>query len=147
MTEQDEKYFELLAEKRRNFSKELEDEDYRGIKDVIVEKYSDQAHFIYELLQNADDAGATRAEFILGEDKLTFKHNGTEKFTITNPHAKGDAHGHINAITSIGNSNKDNKIGKFGIGFKAVFQYTDTPAIFEAHVAFRIKRRWRRNRL
>ena len=139
MTSQEEKYFELLSEKRKNFSKELEDEDYRGIKNVIVEKYSDQAHFIYELLQNADDTGASRAEFILSKDKLIFKHNGKEKFTVSNPYAKGGTHGHINAITSIGNSNKDNKIGKFGIGFKAGFQYTDTPAIFESHVAFRIK--------
>ena len=46
--------------------------------------------------------------------------------------------GHINAITAIGFSSKnqtltddvnDIKIGKFGVGFKAVFQYTTTPYI------------------
>ena len=31
---------------------------YRGIWETAIKKYSDSAHFIYELLQNADDAKA-----------------------------------------------------------------------------------------
>ena len=49
--------------------------------------------------------------------------------------------GHINAITSIGNSSKssdDNTIGKFGLGFKAVFQYTLTPYIYDNKYSFKI---------
>lgn len=142
MTPQEEKYFKALVEKRKFFSKELDDEDYRGIRELIKGNYSDRAHFIYELLQNADDAGATHAEFFLAKDKLLFKHDGKEKFTISNPNEKTGIRGHINAITSIGNSTKDyetNKIGKFGIGFKAVFQYTNSPAIFDDDVAFCIE--------
>ncbi|MFR1060391.1 MAG: sacsin N-terminal ATP-binding-like domain-containing protein [Enterocloster sp.] len=100
-----------------------------------MEKYSDQAHFIYELIQNADDAGSTTARFILEPERLIFAHNGTRHFSISNPEnedrdSKKGHLGDINAITGIAFSNKktqENKIGKFGVGFKAVFQYTATP--------------------
>ena len=46
---------------------------YRGIWETAIKKYSDSAHFVYELLQNADDAKATSVEFILEEDGLWFK--------------------------------------------------------------------------
>ena len=145
MTPRDEKFFAALIEDREENSKILEKASMRGIKRSVVEKYSEQAHFIYELLQNADDAKATRAEFILHADRLIFKHNGTKKFSISDP-AEEDADtasgalGDINAITSIANTNKTSAtIGKFGVGFKAVFKYTSTPAIFDPHVAFQIK--------
>ena len=54
----------------------------RGYKDSVVEKYSDQAHFIYELLQNADDALATSARFVLEKDQLIFAHNGKRHFLL-----------------------------------------------------------------
>ena len=51
--------------------------------------------------------------------------------------------GHINAIVAIGNSakagTKEFKIGKFGVGFKAVFQYTSTPYIYDDNFCFYIK--------
>lgn len=114
----------------------------------MVEKYSKSAHFIYELIQNADDALATEAFFSLTPKGLYFKHNGSEHFTVSNPatiekdKAKGKL-GHLNAITYTGFSTKDkegksNKIGKFGIGFKAVFQYTSTPHIYDDNINFRL---------
>ena len=115
-------------------------------KTVLSKKYSDQAHFIYELLQNADDAHATTARFVLERDRLIFAHNGTRHFSVSNP-ATEDADsengtlGDINAITSIANSNKtEASIGKFGVGFKAVFQYTSTPHIYTTAFKFRIDR-------
>ncbi|MDZ4819975.1 MAG: AAA domain-containing protein [Planctomycetota bacterium] len=49
--------------------------------------------------------------------------------------------GHINSITSIANSNKtEMSIGKFGVGFKAVFQYTQTPHIYDPEIRFKIER-------
>ncbi|MEI9809444.1 MAG: hypothetical protein WDO16_17085 [Bacteroidota bacterium] len=63
------------------------------------------------MLQNADDTKATWVEFTLEETGLWFKHNGSVRFTISDP-ASEDADsehgrlGHINAITSIGNSSK-----------------------------------------
>ena len=112
----------------------------RGIRDSVVERYSEQAHFIYELLQNADDVLATKVRFVLQKDGFYFIHNGQVPFTVTPPNASQA--GHINAITSIGASSKKDenyKIGKFGIGFKSVFQYTQTPHIYDSNVAFCIR--------
>lgn len=147
MDKQQEAYFNALSANRTDSAKALEGFALRGVKNSMVEKYSDQAHFIYELLQNADDAKATTARFELHEDKLIFAHNGTRRFTVSNPATeeqdqKNGSLGDINAITAIGNSNKTDQvtIGKFGVGFKAVFQYTSTPQIYDPGVSFRIER-------
>lgn len=142
----DKKYFEALHIDRAESADMLEKPSMRGIKNSVVEKYSDQAHFIYELLQNADDANATTARFILEPDRLIFAHNGTRHFSVSNPATEdSDSEscclGDINAITSIANSNKtEASIGKFGVGFKAVFQYTSTPHIYGPVFKFRIDR-------
>ena len=145
MSEQDRKYFEELSEGRKKIADALEEPCIAGVKNVVVDQYTDKAHFIYELLQNADDAHATEARFILEPEKLIFVHNGTERFSVTDPALEGDPAagklGHINAITSIGNSNKtEAKIGKFGIGFKSVFQYTSGPVIYDPKFRFKIER-------
>ena len=63
---------------------------YRGIWETAIKKYSDSAHFVYELLQNADDTKATWVEFIIEEDGLWFKHNGSVRFSISNPRNEED---------------------------------------------------------
>ena len=146
MNELQKKYFEALSGDRAESADMLEKPSMRGIKNSVVEKYSDQAHFIYELLQNADDAEATRARFLLEPDRLIFAHNGTRQFSVTDPayedRDSGEGRlGDINAITSIANSNKtEASIGKFGVGFKAVFQYTSTPHIYTPEFRFKIER-------
>ncbi len=146
MNQQDERYFEALTKYRASGADLLEQPYMRGVKTSVVEKYSDQAHFIYELLQNADDAGATSVRFELHKDELIFAHNGTRRFSISNPDTEeADSDngklGDINAITSIANSNKTMaSIGKFGVGFKAVFQYTQTPSVYDPDFQFRIER-------
>ncbi len=104
---------------------------YSGIRQLLTELYPDNAHFIYELLQNAEDAQATEIAFCLTSEKLRVEHNATRPFTEQD----------IQSITSIGDSTKRddiNKIGKFGVGFKAVFSYTDTPTIYSGNYAFKI---------
>ncbi len=147
MTDNTKRLFEKLHEDRVDSAKTLEKTSMRGLKDSVVEKYSDQAHFIYELIQNADDAGATYVRFILHRDHLVFIHNGTRLFNITDvdkeeADTKAGKLGDINAITSIANSNKDRaaSIGKFGVGFKAVFQYTNEPRIYDPQISFKIER-------
>ena len=146
MNKQDELYFAALSKDRAESADMLEKPSMRGIKNSVVEKYSDQAHFIYELLQNADDAKATTARFVLESNRLIFAHNGTRHFSVSDPVREDEdsASGHlgdINAITSIANSNKtEASIGKFGVGFKAVFQYTSTPHIYDPEFRFRIDR-------
>lgn len=132
--------FEELHNSRAEDFKTLNKKSYRGVWSGIIDKYPESAHFVYELLQNADDAGATEAHLILFSDRLLFKHNGSKHFDVS----KDDAGiiGDINSITGIGDSSKissQNKIGKFGVGFKAVFQYTDTPEIYDDYFKFKIE--------
>jgi hypothetical protein len=121
--------------------------DENAFQSGIDGKYSDQAHFLYELLQNADDAKASSARFILHRNRLIFGHNGTRRFSVSDPTTekkdvlKGKL-GDVNSITSPSrfSRNKEATIGKFGIGFNSVFQYTATPYIFEPNINFRIDR-------
>jgi len=115
--------------------------EYVGVWKSVIEKYPETAHFIYELLQNADDALATEASILLCKDKLIFKHNGKRQFTLTDVNDNKGPMGDINSITSVACSTKvdeGNTIGKFGVGFKSVFQYTDTPLIYCDTFWFRI---------
>lgn len=146
MTEEQKKWFDRLAKDREDSAKTLEKPSMRGIKNSVVEKYSDQAHFIYELLQNANDAKATKSSFQLTNKGLYFRHNGKILFSISNPDTEdqdkeNNTLGHINSVTAIANSNKtESSIGKFGVGFKAVFQYTNTPHIYDQNFQFKIER-------
>lgn len=144
--------FNKLALKRSNSYELLNDDDaFEGVWESIIDKYSHSAHFILELLQNADDCKAKSICFDLFEDRLIFKHNGTVRFNISDPdNSKEDKIkgllGHINSITAIGNSTKKfgdkskiNTIGKFGVGFKSVFQYCNETEIYDNPFSFKIK--------
>ena len=107
-------------------------EKHSGIRKIVEDLYPDSAHFIYELLQNAEDRGATEVKFLLTSDRLIFEHNGE-------PFRPQD----ISAITDIGEGTKahdDDKIGRFGVGFKAVFAYSETPHIWSPTFSFKICR-------
>jgi len=148
MTEEQKKWFDKLYQKRHNTAKTLMDDfAISNMWNSVVEKYSDQAHFIYELLQNANDAKATRSYFQLTKNGLYFKHNGTKNFWVSNPEnekldQQNNKLGDINAITAVAQSNKNDHstIGKFGVGFKAVFQYTDNPHIYDPNFQFKISK-------
>ena len=102
-----------------------------GINHLLTELYPDNAHFIYELLQNAEDPKATAVRFNLSDLAVGFEHNGERLFTLKD----------VESITSIGNSTKRDdptNIGKFGVGFKAVFAYTNTPEIHSGDFHLRI---------
>jgi hypothetical protein len=143
---QQRRWFDALTQDRTENANTLEKPSMRGVQRSVVDKYSDQAHFIYELLQNADDARATSVSFVLTPDGLVFKHDGETRFSISDPATEeadsaSGALGHVNAITSIANSNKTAaSIGKFGVGFKSVFQYTKTPHIYDPAFWFKIER-------
>ena len=95
-----------------------------------VSMYSDSTHFVYEILQNADDHGATEVCFKLSENEIVIEHNG-ESFTKEN----------VEAITYFGKSTSRNdlvKTGRFGVGFKSVFAFTATPIIISGNEHFQI---------
>ena len=122
-----------LREKRLKYVEIIRENGFEdGIKRLLTDLYPDNAHFIYELLQNAEDARATEVRFILKEDSVEFEHNGDRLFSFAD----------VESITSIGDSTKredPTNIGKFGIGFKAVFAYTATPEIASGEFHFRIR--------
>lgn len=107
-------YFEKLSKRKEKWIDEiLKDPSGQHLLDSGVDKYSDQAHSIYELLQNADDTNATDVCFDLRSEELRFSHNGTRHFNITNPDTevedkKKGKIGDINAIVSYGQSDNKN---------------------------------------
>lgn len=111
--------------------------DFSGFKNLLTNMYPDEAHFIYELLQNAEDKGAENVYFKLYSDRLVFEHDGG----LNNPKYLFSLND-IASITGLAISTKKDdstSIGKFGVGFKAVFSYTDTPRIYSGDFAFEIK--------
>ena len=84
----------------------------------IIQLYTDKSHFVYELLQNAEDAGATGIRFVQYSDRLEVMHDG-KSFTTEN----------LQGLCDIGQSDKVNdlnQIGEFGVGFKSVFGICET---------------------
>lgn len=107
-------------------------------KRVFDEQYDDPAHFLLELLQNAEDALARRARkppkakrgvaFELTGDGLRFRHFG-------DPFDRAD----VESICRIGQSTKKlDDIGRFGLGFKSVYAFTDRPRIHSGPEDFAI---------
>ena len=122
-----------LRESRRRYVTEARENGFEdGLRTLLADLYPDNAHFIYELLQNAEDAGAGVVEFDLKQDRLVVSHDGPCPFVLDD----------IEAITGIGQSAKKDdptQIGKFGVGFKAVFAYTDHPEVHSGDHAFVIE--------
>ena len=123
-------FLDDLRDKRRKFLDGLEANQDDIKLDIFEDLYPDRAHFIFELLQNAEDACASEVSFVLSSKSLLFEHDG-RSFDEED----------IKAITGIGVGTKnddDDKIGRFGIGFKAVFVYTKTPHVWSPTFAFKI---------
>lgn len=124
-------FLQSLMEQRRKFLDGLDANEDDINLDIFEDFYPDQAHFVFELLQNAEDVGATEVAFTLTKQGAWFEHNGSRAFSEAD----------VRAITGIHNSTKTkspDQIGKFGIGFKSVFVYTQTPTIHAADFSFQI---------
>lgn len=103
---------------------------------LLANRYDDRNHFIFELLQNAEDALAKcerweakrEVEFSLSPDALSVTHFGK-------PFDEDDVRG----VCGIGESTKGlTSIGRFGIGFKSVYAFTDSPEIHSGSEHFAI---------
>jgi len=108
-------------------------------KMLLADRYSDRTHFIFELLQNAEDALGKRSKdigttnsinFQLAESALSISHYGK-------PFDENDVRG----ICGIAESTKNQitAIGRFGIGFKSVYSFTDRPEIHSGDEHFVIE--------
>lgn len=99
--------------------------------------YDDRTHFIFELLQNAEDALARRGEwhgsrkvaFTLNPARLMLSHFGK-------PFDEAD----VRSVCDIAESTKnESSIGRFGLGFKSVYTITDLPEIHSGDEDFAIE--------
>jgi len=100
-----------------------------AVLELLGRLYSERTHFIFELIQNAEDAGATELAFELFDDRLEVRHDGR-------PFTEADVRG----VCGVGQSEKSlTAIGKFGIGFKSVYAYTKTPRVYSSGEHFRIE--------
>lgn len=106
-------------------------------KNVLAIRYDDRTHFIYELLQNTEDSIARRTEwqgsrsvrFHLTENELRVNHFG-------HPFNEDDVRG----ICGIDESTKAlTAIGRFGLGFKSVYAFSDRPEIHSGQEDFAIE--------
>lgn len=104
---------------------------------LLADRYDDRTHFIFELLQNAEDAlgkrgawsGPRRVTFSLAPDMLSLSHFGR-------PFDEADVRG----VCGIAESTKDQfSIGRFGIGFKSVYTFTERPEIHSGEEDFTVE--------
>ena len=70
----------------------------------IIQLYTDKSHFVYELLQNAEDAGATGIRFVQYSDRLEVMHDG-KSFTTEN----------LQGLCDIGQSDKINDLNQIAV--------------------------------
>jgi len=110
---------------------------------LLAHLYSDRTHFIYELLQNAEDAYGWRLKHQPSNDIPR-----TIKFTLFNDHLQVTHFGlpfneqHVRGICGLvqGTKRDDlNAIGKFGIGFKSVYACTLHPEVHSGEEHFGIE--------
>ncbi len=104
---------------------------------LLAERYTEKNHFIYELLQNAEDAlrkrrewdGKRSVKFCLTDTCLRVSHFGA-------PFDERDVRG----ICGINESTKERTaIGRFGIGFKSVYAFTKRPEVHSGAEDFAIE--------
>lgn len=90
--------------------------------------YTDPTHFVMELIQNAEDADASRWHLSVWPDRLEVEHDGV-------PFDARDVVG----VLSIGQTTKGgDRIGFFGVGFKSVYAVTDRPRVRSGPFDFEI---------
>ena len=106
-------------------------------KMLLADRYDDRTHFIYELLQNTEDAlgrcaknpNSRKVEFKLEVNELRLTHFG-EQFSEKD----------VKGVCGIAESTKsENELGRFGIGFKSVYTFTDNPEIHSGDEHFAVE--------
>jgi len=134
------KFIEKLGQQNSDYtSPESAQNLANSLESLSTDIYTDSQRFIYELLQNADDASSTYGSLELAikivDQYLVVSHNG-EPFTQVD----------IESVCSVGDGNKRgdaNKTGFKGIGFKSVFSHSDLVIINSGNYCFKFdKEHW-----
>ena len=122
-------YFEEIRSKAARRWDQLEqDPELAGPWHQLFKQVQSPRHILSELLQNADDAGATEASVRIENQVFIFEHNG-ENFTKD----------HFASLCRFGYSNKRalHTIGFRGIGFKSTFSLGDRVDLHTPSLAVR----------
>ena len=88
MSVEQKKLLDLTASQRKLFDSCKNNINIKS----FTELYSDKFHFIYELLQNADDAQASEISFNLTREALEIRHDGKNLFNFND----------VESITAVG---------------------------------------------
>ncbi|KAK7882917.1 hypothetical protein WMY93_029091 [Mugilogobius chulae] len=108
------------------------------LKDIL-RRYPEGGQILKELIQNAEDAGATEVRFMYDETEYGVEslwspamaqHQGTALYVYNDAVFTVED---WNGIQEIARSRKREdplKVGRFGIGFNSVYHITDVPSIF-----------------
>ena len=121
----------------------------------LLEDYTDGFAVLKELIQNADDAGATEVKFLYdkrtNEDALTCLIDegmrgcqGPALWVFNDSTFKDEDFVNITKINEATKVHDTEKIGRFGLGFNAVYNLTDVPmfvsrnyfAVFDPHTSY-----------
>lgn len=98
-------------------------------EDILARRvYTDPGHFLFELLQNAEDAGARAFRLTFDTHTVSVWHDGV-------PFDAKDVVG----VLSIGQTTKrKDQIGFFGVGFKSVYEVCSRPRVYSGPFSFEI---------
>lgn len=127
------RYFENIRVRAEKRWEQLEsDPELAGPWHQLFKQVQSPRHVLSELLQNADDAGATEAFVEIDDRYFVFSHNG-EDFTEE----------HFASLCRFGYSNKRalHTIGFRGIGFKSTFSLGDTVELYTPTLSVAFDRR------
>src|SRR6201998_1813725 len=126
-------YFSRIKDGASRRWNQLEaDPELAGPWRQLFKQVQSPRHVLSELLQNADDAAATKALVRFEDDVFVFEHNGDD-FTDE----------HFASLCRFGYSNKSNlhTIGFRGIGFKSTFSLGDAVELYTPSLAVRFDRK------
>ncbi|XP_077990298.1 sacsin-like [Glandiceps talaboti] len=112
----------------------------------ILEKYPEGGQIIKELIQNAEDAGASEVKFLLditnhGEEGLLSeniaKYQGPALYCYNNATFQKEDWDNIQSLQDSIKKKDPSKVGRFGCGFVSVYHLTDMPSVMSGDtVAF-----------
>ena len=125
-------YFRSIQERATKRWDQLEaDPELAGPWHQLFKQVQSPRHILSELLQNADDAGASEARVSVEDDRFVFEHNGEDFIEA-----------HFASICRFGYSNKRalHTIGFRGIGFKSTFSLGDRVELFTPTLAVAFER-------
>lgn len=113
-----------------------------SIRTLSDQLYAQDHHFLFELIQNADDnlySENTTPSLTIELQKIHLENFKGFGLIVSN-NEDGFTEENISAICNTAHSTKKNmdSIGEKGIGFKSVFRVTDTPYIFSNNYYFKL---------